>query len=216
MNETQWASATNPEPMLTFLHRTLPSVELKRKLRLLICGWCRRAWYRLTDRRQRLGAGVCLEVAERYAEGAAQEDELILTREGLRASWGEESPWGRIPLRVVQALRWLEDALAVFLGRPIAARGTKDRQLQAAVLHDLFGNPFRPVTVEPAWLTWNGAAVMQMARTIYEERRFEDLPFLADALEEAGCTDPTILGHCRGPGPHVLGCWVVDLLLGKG
>jgi hypothetical protein len=54
-----------------------------------------------------------------------------------------------------------------------------------------------------------------MAQVIYDERKFEDLPFLADALEEAGCDNADILNHCRGPGPHVRGCWVVDLLLGK-
>jgi hypothetical protein len=54
-----------------------------------------------------------------------------------------------------------------------------------------------------------------MAQAIYNDRRFSDLPILADALEEAGCTDPDILTHCRGPGPHVRGCWVIDLLLGK-
>jgi hypothetical protein len=54
-----------------------------------------------------------------------------------------------------------------------------------------------------------------MARTIYEDRRFEFLPFLADALEEAGCTDASILNHCREPGEHVRGCWLLDLILGK-
>ena len=57
--------------------------------------------------------------------------------------------------------------------------------------------------------------MLNLAQAIYEERRFGDLPVLADALEEAGCTDADILSHCRGPGPHVRGCWVVDLLLGK-
>jgi hypothetical protein len=50
---------------------------------------------------------------------------------------------------------------------------------------------------------------------IYDDRRFQDLPILVDALEEAGCANVDILGHCRGPGPHARGCWVVDLILGK-
>jgi hypothetical protein len=54
-----------------------------------------------------------------------------------------------------------------------------------------------------------------LAEAIYEEQAFERMPILADALEEAGYRDPTILGHCRGSGPHVRGCWVVDLILGK-
>ena len=55
----------------------------------------------------------------------------------------------------------------------------------------------------------------KLARTIYDDRRFDLLPILADALEEAGCGDAEILAHCRGPGPHVRGCWAVDLVLGK-
>jgi hypothetical protein len=86
----------------------------------------------------------------------------------------------------------------------------------ACLLRDLIGNPFRPVpTIDPAWLAWNGGAVRKMAQAIYDGRRFADLPVLADALEDAGCADAAILGHCRGPGVHVRGCWVVDLLLGK-
>jgi hypothetical protein len=64
-------------------------------------------------------------------------------------------------------------------------------------------------------LTWNDGIVIKLAQAIYEERAFDRLPILADALEEAGCSDTEILAHCRGPGPHVRGCWVVDLLLGK-
>jgi hypothetical protein len=61
-------------------------------------------------------------------------------------------------------------------------------------------------------LAWNGGTVPRLARTIYRERCFEDLPVLADALEEAGCDDDGILAHCRRPRPHVRGCWVVDLV----
>jgi hypothetical protein len=57
--------------------------------------------------------------------------------------------------------------------------------------------------------------IPKMAKAIYKERTFDQLPVLADALEDAGCTDSEILNHCRAPGEHVLGCWVVDLLLGK-
>jgi hypothetical protein len=86
---------------------------------------------------------------------------------------------------------------------------------QVALLRDLFGNPFRPASIDPSWLTWNGGTVPRMAKAIYNDRRFGDLPILADALEEAGCTDAGILTHCRSEGPHVRGCWVVDLILGK-
>jgi hypothetical protein len=88
-------------------------------------------------------------------------------------------------------------------------------QRLAELLRDIFGNPFRSVAVDPFWLTWNGGTVPKLAQAIYDECRFQDLPVLADALEEADCADADLLGHCRGPGPHVRGCWAVDLLLGK-
>jgi hypothetical protein len=74
---------------------------------------------------------------------------------------------------------------------------------------------FRRVVTSANWLTYNHATVPAIARRIYEERAFHDLPFLADALEDAGCTDADILSHCRQGGEHVRGCWVVDLVLGK-
>jgi hypothetical protein len=77
--------------------------------------------------------------------------------------------------------------------------------------------PFRPApAVDPSWLAWNGGTVAKLAAAIYDERRFGDLPILADALEEAGCADAAVLAHCREPGDHVRGCWAVDLLTGRG
>jgi hypothetical protein len=86
------------------------------------------------------------------------------------------------------------------------------RLAQCDLLRDLIGNPFRPVAVASAWLT---PTVRALAQGVYEERAFDRLPILADALEEAGCADPDLLGHLRGPGPHVRGCWAVDLLSAK-
>ena len=85
----------------------------------------------------------------------------------------------------------------------------------ADLLRHVVGNPFRPVALDPSWLAWNDGVVRKMAQVIYDERRFSELPLLADALEDAGCTNLDILSHCRGSGPHVRGCWVVDLLLNK-
>jgi hypothetical protein len=86
----------------------------------------------------------------------------------------------------------------------------------ACMLRCLFGNPFaRPPSVEPGWLAGYGSIVPKLATAIYTGRTFNQLPVLADALEDAGCTDPDLLGHLRGPGPHVRGCWAVDLVLGK-
>lgn len=77
---------------------------------------------------------------------------------------------------------------------------------------DIFPNPFRPVAFDPAWRTATAAG---LARTMYKSRDFGAMPILADVLEEAGCDSPDILTHCRGDGPHVRGCWVVDMVLGK-
>jgi hypothetical protein len=84
--------------------------------------------------------------------------------------------------------------------------------VQCMLLRDVFGNPFRSVAVDAAWLT---SDVVALARGIYDERAFDRMPILADALQDAGCDNDDILTHCRGSGPHVRGCWVVDLLLGK-
>jgi hypothetical protein len=90
------------------------------------------------------------------------------------------------------------------------------RRQRAALLHDVIGPlTFRSVNLDPTWLTWNHGTVPAIARHIYADRAFHDLPILADALEDAGCTDPDILGHCRSGGEHVRGCWVLDLILGK-
>ena len=90
-----------------------------------------------------------------------------------------------------------------------------ERLVLANLLRDIFGNPFRPVAIDPAWLAWNDGAILRMAQSIHDEQAFDRLPFLAEALEDAGCTDRSILTHCRGPGPHAKGCWLVDLVLGK-
>jgi hypothetical protein len=109
-------------------------------------------------------------------------------------------------------------------GRPTAARAIDDpvalaaRRAEAAVhsalLRDVLGNPFRPApALEAAWLAGNDGAVRKIAQAIYDERTFDLLGLLADALEDAGCSNAEVLAHCRGPGEHVRGCWVVDACL---
>ena len=88
------------------------------------------------------------------------------------------------------------------------------RRVQADALRCIFGNPFRPVEVDPSWLAWNEGTVGRVARSIYDERAWDQMPVLGDALEDAGCANEDVLAHCRGPGPHTRGCWVVDLLSG--
>ncbi|OWK41104.1 hypothetical protein [Fimbriiglobus ruber] len=84
---------------------------------------------------------------------------------------------------------------------------------QVCLLRDIFGNPFRPVSADPSWLT---STVLMLTRQMYNSRDFSSMPILADALQDAGCDHLDILAHCGGDGPHVRGCWVVDLLLGIG
>jgi hypothetical protein len=93
------------------------------------------------------------------------------------------------------------------------AGALKEEAVQAALLREIAGNPFQSITVSPDWLAWNGGTVHTIAEGIYQERAFDRMPILADALEEAGCTEASILGHCRDDAEHVPGCWVLDLIL---
>ena len=86
-------------------------------------------------------------------------------------------------------------------------------QLLRCIIHNPLPDPSPTLSID--LLSWNSGKIFNLAQGIYDERAFEHLPILADALEEAGCTNADILNHCRQPGEHVRGCWVVDLLLGK-
>ena len=117
-----------------------------------------------------------------------------------------EAKWGSIG-EAVQS--------AVIVSEVLCEQHESSEPLSAehsTILRDIFGNPFRPVAFDPAWRT---STAVGLAEAIYDERAFDRLPILADALQDAGCEDADILGHCRGDGPHVRGCWVVDLVLGK-
>ena len=96
------------------------------------------------------------------------------------------------------------------LATAFALYSAKERQCQ--LLRDIFRNPFRPLTIDPRWLT---STVVDLATAIYQEKAFDRMPILADALTDAGCDNEEIIAHCRSAGPHVRGCWVVDLLLDK-
>jgi hypothetical protein len=83
---------------------------------------------------------------------------------------------------------------------------------EAALLREVFGNPFAPPTVNQEWLT---TTVVGIARTIYAERLFDSMSVLGDALQDAGCDCPQVLDHCYGSGVHSRGCWLLDALLGN-
>jgi len=86
---------------------------------------------------------------------------------------------------------------------------------QIRILYDIFGTTFRPVLIDTDWLAWNSGYVKRLAQGFYDSRDFSAMLILADVLEDAGCTEAALLDHLRGPGPHVRGCWALDLLLGK-
>jgi hypothetical protein len=88
-----------------------------------------------------------------------------------------------------------------------------EQRAQCDLFRDLLGNPFRLVAIPVAWRAWREGCAVRLAATIYEQRSFQELPILGDALEEAGCTDPVVLGHCRTPAEHARGCWLLDALL---
>jgi hypothetical protein len=91
-----------------------------------------------------------------------------------------------------------------------------ERTAQADLLRDIFGPlPFHTVALNPDWFDWNDSTIMKLAQPIYDDRAFDRLPILADALEEAGCDNAELLSHLRGPGPHVRGCWALDHILGR-
>jgi hypothetical protein len=177
----------------------------------------RLVWHLMTDWHCRRA----IEVAEQFADGIASAEELAAAREVVR--WRDRHTVSYLAhnlareyihvgdMRLVSPL-WLKDH----------ARGAGGESAEAAIeaqlvmlLRDIGGNPFQTHKVPPAWLAWNDRTVPVIATFIYRDRDFERLPILADALEDAGCDNADLLAHCRGPGPHVRGCWVVDLLLGK-
>jgi hypothetical protein len=112
---------------------------------------------------------------------------------------------------------WVQGALAHPVWKATRDRTKTDEareseeRLQVAILRDIFGNPFRAAVAPPK----RASIVAALAQLVYDDRAFDRLPILADALEDAGCTDAAILEHLRGPGPHVRGCWALDLVLGK-
>src|SRR5260370_13288911 len=209
MTEGEWLECTDPAPML----ESLRGKASDRKLRLFACACCRRVWDLLPEMIIR----QLVDVAERYVDGKATVTELGRLRKlATRAEARYFQPhWLAVRHASVESAHWIAYGASLRVPcKPVLGIGSEGAA-QAILLRDIFGNPFRPVALDPAWLAWNGGTVRKMAEAIYDDRAFDRLPILADALEEAGCTDRDILDHCRSGGDHVRGCWVIDLLLGK-
>src|SRR5262249_31103144 len=145
-------------------------------------------------------------------------------QDSARSTVREEIQQKTMNLAGIRALQqiwyeqWARYGTATRVAKETAEREARANALsvaqfvEATLLRDIFGNPFRSVAVNPAWRTAN---VIALAQAIYDDRAFGRMPILGDALEDAGCDNGDILNHCRASGEHVRGCWVVDLLLGK-
>src|SRR5262245_21392214 len=220
MTEAEWLACDDPRPMLTFLWKKVSA----RKLRLFACACCRSVWDLLVDERSRSG----IERAEWHAEGLIGKPELYSTCRDASAASDElevectEGAGVEAEMRENAAeMAWSVTAAwqHVFEAPGIARYCSNGQTDVIALLRDVVGNPFRPASLDPAWRT---PTVASLAQATYEERRLPSgelepaqLAILADALEEAGCADDTILSHLRSAGPHVRGCWALDLILGK-
>jgi hypothetical protein len=231
MTEAEWLTCVDPKAMLGFLKGRTSD----RKLRLFAVACCYRIVDLLTPESR-----AALEVAHRFAEGMASGLERKLARaSALSAGWVIEGrvkhARGPAKASVCDALRRraYEAAVCTESRSGVASRQWAWNQLHydtgvawnaersamvkaaeceahATLLRDIFGNPFHAVRG-----SWLAPAVASMAQRIYDDAAFGRMPELAEALEAAGCIDADVLEHCRRPDPHVRGCWVVDLVLGK-
>jgi hypothetical protein len=220
MTEQGWLGCIELEPMLTFLQDK--GSERKRRLFAVAC--CRRIWHRLKDKRSR----TAVTVAERYADGlATDEDRKTALAESERAYMdaGEDDAAEGAASFAAHANEEPEIPGSDFAEQAAseAAFASSHHQrsaaAQMALLRDIFGNPYRAAISVHPWVTPTAHLIAQAA---YDLRKLpaghlepDRLAVLSDALEEAGCADAAILDHLRSPGPHVRGCWSLDLILGK-
>jgi hypothetical protein len=210
MTEAEWLVCKDPMVMLR--HLGVDSNE--RKTLLLTCACLRR----IEDLLPKDGVRwmvIAEAVAAGKASTAALPDESAETALYEAMEEGPPEREGAVlAVLDVFSVRW--SSLDWTPGeRPepyLTADWLTERAVHADLVRDIFGSPFRLVRVQPHWLSRD---VRALAHLVHDARTFERLPILTDALEDAGCDNADLLGHLRGPGPHVRGCWAVDLLLGK-
>jgi hypothetical protein len=227
MTEEEWKRCANPYSMLQFLQGEDAVTRLRRwrgdpvlqpaSLRkvVLFNSACGRRWWD----KMRQGAREYLIAQERFADGEIDAQSLRSSAESLAAAlpaYAEarryveelEYPHQRGDYQGYSAPDWHN----LFRPNDILISAAVETAKQVSLLRDIFGNPFRPVTVDRVW---RAPTVILIAQAIYDERAFDRMPILGDALEDAGCTSADLLNHCRESGEHTRGCWAVDLLLGK-
>ncbi len=214
MTEAQWLNCDEPEPMLQFLHGKVSD----RKMRLFGVACVRNIWSILTNPQWR----ALVDLAERYADGEANLQDLTAIANDIYRPFIRRTDWPveREMVSVLTQLAGAGWAAAWNIVSEVRSHGYRaaladwnhESRRQANLLRHIVGNPFLPLHDRNRWLTSN---VIGLAQAIYCEQAYDRFPILADALLDAGCDDADILNHCHSEDPHVRGCWVVDLLLGK-
>jgi hypothetical protein len=232
MKEEEWLGTTDTIAMAAHVCTQLRATRTKigrRKLRLFVCACLRQVWDLFSDPRERDAIVVC----ERVAEGQATASELEAARRASFTHALDQSPFGThtgLAINYGTGKTLTEEAITRCIvqargarcvgpeitgtGFPVnSAEWQTAARVQADLLREIFGNPFRPLEFDPGWQT---STVMQLATGIYNDRRFDTMPILADALQDAGCDNTDILNHLRdSEAMHVRGCWALDLVLGK-
>jgi hypothetical protein len=203
VTEREWLTEGDPIEMVRLIHPTATD----RKLRLFAVAWCRRIWQDLPNEFR-----AAVAVAEQFADRERTKKELNAVKRESGAALTHVTRHPDVQRACTTAWSSTRDAPSAAMYPCWVFTEGADRRAQVALLRDLFGNPFRRVAFDPAWRT---PTVVSLARGVYADRAFDRLPVLADALMDAGCTDADVLDHCRAPGPHARGCWVVDRVLGK-
>jgi hypothetical protein len=167
-----------------------------------------------------------LEVAERFADGAATDEERAAA---YKPAMDGADGWMSYDLGVcvdatiaavaatpAGAIPGIILSLDPYLASPPGRRHLAwARARQVELLREILGNPFRPVVVKETWLHADGGAVSKLAQEVYDHHRIGDLRRLEGVLRRVGCADPDLLGHCHSRGPHFRGCWALDALLGR-
>jgi hypothetical protein len=233
MTEQQWLECHKVWAMLQYLERLQ---RWDRQVGFFIVACCRQVEH-LIEAPDILKA---VDAAERYVAGLIQtrtfrswvvralkvsvygpgKPSVLVTEAGVaaqRALWYLSfTRYTYPPVRVVSILVTEARRRNNAKGRKQDLAAPIERRL-CELLRDTVGNPFHPRPAhDAAWLEANGGLAGRLANSIYAERKFSELPILADALEDAGCTEAALLEHLRGPGPHERGCWALDVILGKG
>jgi hypothetical protein len=209
MTDDEWLTSANWRAMVKFIQGKASD----RKLRLFVCACCRRIWDLLPDDANRdLVAAV-----EDCPTGSFHDPELnaaIVASTQVERKCADN--WAYLAIknlgRTYYKLRALDGLGAAAMVAVNSGDKAAELSAQTELFRDIFGNPFRPVAFDPRWRTPEAVGV---AWGIYDERAFDKVPLLADALMDAGCDRADILAHCRSEGPHVRGCWVVDSVLGR-